>query len=84
MGRVVESMTRMQVNSCIIRVWRDESHVCGHYDNSDLHNLLPTAQFERWTMAQIAEAFAKVSRVNAVEVTSKATGEGVLIYPDWP
>lgn len=79
--RIIESMTKIQVGSKIIRVWRNEPALQASYNNSDLINLCH--ELSGFPIDSVASVLAEAPRVNAVEVLNE-DGSGVLIYPAWP
>ncbi len=95
---VIESMTRLEcwghpyeddphpLNhwKAKIRVWREEDRVQGYYPitKQELQDVLN--QVSPRSFKNIAETLARVPRVNAVEVLDSLSGEGPLVYPEWP
>ena len=80
--RIIESMTKITLpNGYTVRVWRNESKLEQHYDNSDINSL--ALQNVDLTKSELTEALCKLPRVNAVEVLN-SDGSGILIYPEWP
>ena len=96
MPKVIESMTRIQIYPYIIRVWRAEESVRGKYDNSDLDAAARKAANDARVAndsdpvpcspvdVAIMKTLEAMPRVNAVEIVHKDTGNGMLVYPEWP
>ncbi len=76
---VIESMTIIQRGMYKIRVWRNEDEIRLEYDNADLYR---EAQ-KHVGFKELITAFAKMPRVNAVEVLKGST-VGAVVYPSWP
>lgn len=86
-NRQIESMTKLRVLGMDVRIWRTESSVEDALDymaKGDIYTLAAELKFgpNYPSTKDIAEAFAKLDRVAAVEVLSQS-GQGVIIYPDW-
>ena len=82
---VVESMTRIDlVHPYLIRVWRAEEAILEAYSNEDLYAALREIPWDATDQRQLAETLRVMPRVNAVEVTHKYSGHGVVVYNDWP
>lgn len=90
----IESITELTCaqENWKIRVWREETELKDQYDNRDLNAVV--FAFLRRKDAEgnpepvrrksvLAEMFAAVPRVNAVEVKDSG-GSGVVVYVSWP
>lgn len=88
-NRQLEIMTKLTVFNFTVRIWSTTDDLANeHPIQHDLY--LKSLEFMHEgglmlpkTKAQVAEYFAGLPNVAAVEVLSPYTGEGVLIYPDW-
>ena len=78
----IESTVEFTAGRYEVRAWLNEDDVKSEYDNSAFkadamfHSRLPLGQY--------AEELARKARVNAVHVKDKTTGDGIVIYVNWP
>lgn len=79
---VIESMTRVEMDGLVVRVWRAEGAVQPSYPMTEreVRQAIPRGC---WQRAEIVRAIAALPRVNAVEVLG-ADGCGVVVYTAWP
>lgn len=79
-----ESLDPLTVGRFKVRVWRQENPDIAHaeFDNMDLQALADKL-VDCDNAVVIAREFAKVDRVNAVEVAD-SNCRAVLAYVDWP
>jgi hypothetical protein len=80
--RVVEQMRRFETPWHVVRLWLG-------LDAEDADRVARAARdYARdgpLGAQQVAEGLAHVVRgLNAVEVVDRGTGNGTVIYPDWP
>lgn len=84
---VIESMTRIVLpnNEGYLRVWREQDEVLIEYRlaGEDLRSLVFGWRVQQMSTVGIVDALAALPRVNAVEYTS-CTGQGVVVYKEWP
>lgn len=84
--RVYESMTRVAHPFYAIRVWRDEAELFDAIDaddlstNFDLHRAVKNLTSKR----AVFQALEMLPRVAAIEVLDRQTGDGAVLYLDWP
>lgn len=77
----IESMTRVEVGSITVRVWRTEPEVKEKYDNTDIQTAVRNnarSQFNK-----LAKVVSELPRVSAYEILD-SKGNGVVVYNDWP
>lgn len=79
----IESMTKIGLHNCTVRVWRKEIKVLDSYDNSDVVAFAEGYSSTNYSTSDLAEAIARLPRVSAVEVLD-IQGNGIVIYPEWP
>jgi hypothetical protein len=81
----VESTAEFVVNGMRIRIWRNEdpheNKLMNAYDNSDIRLL---ARNHMGRAASMAWLIAAQLRINAVHVQDVETGDGLVIYVEWP
>lgn len=83
---VIESMTNIPFYGVRVRVWREETTIETIYEKTRIElidalryvNLSSEDSFE-----EIIRAICKLPRINAVEVVSSGSLNGVVYYPDW-
>ena len=81
-NRCYESMTRLRVCGYNVRIWRAEEKI-GEVNNDDLQMYAVGLIGVELKRADLLDAFAAFRDVAAVEVTDD-TGDGALVYNDWP
>jgi hypothetical protein len=85
----VESTAEFVERGMRIRIWRNEDpdpdHVKSRYDNADMRELVGHLAFlHEGDPASVAVLVAEQPRINAVQVQDIETGEGLVIYVEWP
>jgi hypothetical protein len=84
--RVVEHMRRFETSGYVIRLWLDAAQVTAQ-DADVLCEVARefVAAGEFLSTQETADQLAHTVRgLNAVEVLYRNTGDGTLVYPDWP
>lgn len=78
---VYETMTKVELHGCKVRVWREEKSLCLGPD-TEIAAIIRDCIENRWSCREIARNIASLPRVAAVEVLH-ADGNGLVHYPDW-
>jgi len=81
MNLLYESMTRIQWGAWTIRVWR-QFEAGDVVDNGDIHEVVESEVRLAWA-GDVVKRILKLDRVNAVELVD-ASGNGTVVYKDWP
>jgi hypothetical protein len=78
----IESTVEFTAGRYEVRAWINEGELKDDYDNSSFK---ADAIFRaRLPLGQFAEQIARLQGVNAVHVKDRATGDGIVIYVNWP
>lgn len=82
----IESTIDLYAYGWLVRVWIDEGEVKESYGNTDLKEDIRLFVSTRpaASMKEIATYVAGKDRVNAVQVKHAATGNGIVLYVNWP
>jgi hypothetical protein len=89
----IESMTKIDIQTWQLRIWREEKEFKAHYLNTEreINKVVKVFYNERdmYTPLSIEiplliqRILTDVPGIEAIEAIDKSDGNGVIFYPDW-